>query len=340
VPFVDGLEELEGRPIGVVRGHAFAELLRVRYPRLQFVEVDNEIDGLKRLQRGELHGYVSTLLSASHHLHELGLADIKVIGRVPGDWALSVATRNDEPMLLTVAQKMIDSLTDADRRTIEDNWRAVRLEPEADYTLIWRVLLGALAGLAVLIVWNRKLGALNRQLAAANSQLARLNVTDGLTGVGNRSFFDQEFEKSFRWCQRNQVGFVVAMIDIDHFKRINDTYGHQVGDDCLKALAGCLKTHARRETDHVARIGGEEFVAFSTYEDANEACARFEALRIAVSRLRMPAGDDEISLTISIGVATGVPTPTQNANEFLSRADRALYEAKRTGRNRSVFSEG
>jgi polar amino acid transport system substrate-binding protein len=337
-PYIDTLDELSGRQIGVVRGYAFVELLRIRHPGLRIVEVDNEIDGLRRLQRGEIYGYVSTLTSASYHLQELGLADIKVIGRVPGDWALAIATRNDEPQLHAIAQKLVDSLTDEDRRQLEDKWRTVRLQQPIDYTLIWQLAAGAALVLALLFLWNRKLGALNRQLAEANSQLARLSVTDSLTGVGNREYFEQEFDKGFRRCQRHKLGFVVAMLDIDHFKDINDTYGHQAGDNCLAALGQCLQAHARRESDHVARFGGEEFAIFSTANDIQDAYTRFEALRTAVQALVVPWGAGTLQFTVSIGVAMSTPAPDDQADALLTRADHALYEAKRRGRNLVVVA--
>lgn len=336
VPFIDTLAQLDDELVGIVHGYAFAELLRTRYPGLKLVEVDNEIDGLQRLQLGEIQAYVSTLATASHHLQELGLADIKVIGRIPGDWTLSIATRKGDPVLQTIAQKMIDSLSDEDRQQVESRWRTVRLEQHVDYTLLWQLMAGGVLILALLFVWNRKLGALNRRLGDANERLAELSITDSLTGVGNRKFFDQEYERSFRWCQRHQVGFTVAMVDIDHFKHINDTWGHKAGDDCLQALAQCMKTHARRETDRIARIGGEEFVIFGTWESEPETLARFEQLRIAVENMRVLSGSAEIALTLSIGLTTGVPSHSDRAGEFLERADRALYKAKRSGRNRVV----
>lgn len=334
VPFVDSLNELTNQTVGVVQGYAFTEFLRIRHPYLKLVEVHDERDGLRRLQRGEIHAYVSTLATASHYLQELGLADIKVIGRIPADWALSLATRNSEPTLNGIAQKMVDSLTNADRQQIENRWRSVRLEQQVDYTLLWQVMAAVALVIALLFAWNRKLGALNRKLAEANQRLAALSVTDSLTGVGNRKFFDQEFESSFRWCLRHQVGFVVAMVDIDHFKHINDTWGHKAGDDCLQALAHCMQQHARRETDRIARIGGEEFVIFGTWEDEDETLARFERLRAAVENMEVFSGGAEIKLTLSIGVSTGIPDRSERAGEFLERADRALYEAKHSGRNR------
>ena len=336
-PFIDGMSELEDQPIGVVQGYAYAELLRTRYPALNLVEVESEVEGLRRLQSGSLYGYVSTMISAGHYLNELGLADIKVIGRVPGDWTLALGTRNDQPVLHEIAQKWVDGISDVERRAIESKWRTVTLEQKLDYRVLLNVLIIAVAIFFVLFAWNRKLGQLNRQLADANALLEQYSLTDGLTEVGNRKYFDKEFVSTYHWCKRHQLGFMVAMIDIDHFKLVNDTYGHTVGDACLKALAQALREHFRRDTDRVARFGGEEFVVFASLGDDADMRSRLEALRIAVSNKVHRADGKTFHITISIGAFVAASCFGFTPEQALKRADDALYRAKHEGRNRLVM---
>jgi diguanylate cyclase (GGDEF)-like protein len=333
-PFIERMGDLRGLRVGVVQGYAFAELLRNRYPSLDLVEVPNEQEGLRQLQNGELDGYISTLATASYYMQELGLADLKVIGRIPADWSLAVAVRDDDPVLLGIMQKLVSSLTTEERRSLESHWRNIRLEQTVDYTLVWQLLLAGTLLTALLVYWNRKLGRLNRELAVANETLARLSVTDDLTQLGNRSYFDQEFRKSFQWCQRHNSGFAVAMVDADHFKKINDTYGHEAGDLCLKALADTMRKHFRRETDRLSRFGGEEFVVFASYDDSDEIRNRLEHFREAVAGTCNICNNNDVRLTISIGLATGTPGPEDSPAEFLRQADQALYRAKQNGRNR------
>jgi len=335
-PFVDSLDDFAGKRIGIVHGYAFAELLRTRHSRLNLIEVESEREGLIQLQRGLLDGYIGSLVTVNHYLRELSFADIKVIARVPGDWTLSLATRNDVPELLSIAQKMVDSLSDEERRAIENRWHSVRLETHIDPALIWRWGGAAALTLALLFLWNRKLGALNRQLAEANRQMAQMTLTDPLTQIGNRKYFDQEYARDFHRCQRKRGCFAVAMIDIDHFKQINDRYGHAAGDECLRALAQCLRAHLRRDTDQLARIGGEEFVAFMPCDENAEAelLARFETMRAAVAGLQVAVGADVAAFTISIGLACGIAAANASPTEWLKRADDALYAAKHKGRNR------
>jgi len=333
-PFIERIGDLRGQKVGVVEGYAFAELLQTRYPSMELIEVSNEQEGLHRLQNHELDGYITTLATASYYMQELGLADLKVIGRIPADWSLAVAIRDDEPVLLGIMQKLVSSLTTEERRSLESHWRNIQLKQTVDYTLIWQLLIAGALVTALLIYWNRKLGRLNKELAVANETLGRLSVTDDLTQLGNRSYFDQEFRKSFQWCQRHGSGFAVAMVDADHFKKINDTFGHEAGDLCLQALADTMRKHFRRETDRLSRFGGEEFVVFASYEDSEEIRNRLETFREAVASACTICGHDDIRLTISIGLATGIPGPEDSPAEFLRQADQALYQAKQNGRNR------
>jgi len=333
-PYINTLGDMGDRPIGVVKGHAFLELLRTTNPGLNLVEVPSEKIGLRMVQERKLAGYLGTLSTASYNMQELGLADLKVLGRIPADWTLGVATRNDQPELFSIMQKLVSSLTEAERKAAEQQWTGFRLEQTVDYTLMFQLSMGALVLLGLLFYWIRKLDRLNRQLAAANDRLAHLSVTDDLTQIGNRSYFDREFSKSFHWCQRHGAGFAVAMVDADHFKEINDTYGHDAGDRCLVALADTMRTHFRRETDRLTRFGGEEFVIFTSFSDRDELVSRLEGFREGLAEQTTCCDDEQIRFTVSIGLATGTPDKETVPAKFLRLADKALYLAKQNGRNR------
>jgi diguanylate cyclase (GGDEF)-like protein len=332
-PYIESVDDLRGRPVGIVRGYSFAELLSARHPDIKLVEVNNEAEGMRLLQDGRLAGFITTLATASYSMQKLGLADLKVIGRIPEDWSVSIATRNDEPVLLGIMQKLVASITPEDHRNLENGWRNIRIDQPVNYSLIWQLLAIGIFAASLLIYWNRKLGRLNRDLESANQALAQLSVTDNLTQLGNRSYFDSEFRKSFQWCQRHATGFAVAMIDIDLFKTINDTYGHEAGDVCLKALADMMKRHFRRETDRLSRFGGEEFVIFTSYDDEQDTIKRLDDFRKAVEGKCTACAQRDVQLTLSIGLATGVPRTEDSPEHFLRLADQALYIAKQNGRN-------
>jgi diguanylate cyclase (GGDEF)-like protein len=175
----------------------------------------------------------------------------------------------------------------------------------------------------------------NRQLAESNARLALLSNTDGLTGVTNRRGFDAALEAAWARAMRSGEPLALAIVDVDHFKLYNDTYGHQDGDRCLQAVAAALAAQCRRPDDMAARYGGEEFALLLPLNDeagalrlAADACA-------AVAALRMPhAASSHGIVTVSIGIAFMTPIPGQAAELLLRRADQALYDAKRSGRNR------
>ena len=127
------------------------------------------------------------------------------------------------------------------------------------------------------------------------------------------------------------------MIDIDNFKKINDTYGHLVGDECIRQVASLLRTVVKRETDIVARYGGEEFVVLMSGVTVETAHQIAEEIRESVESLIISSHGTEIRLTVSIGLASMVPRPELTSSELLERADNALYAAKDNGRNKVMF---
>lgn len=169
-------------------------------------------------------------------------------------------------------------------------------------------------------------------LAIANAQLhadvSALSMTDELTGLPNRRAFQQRIDEEIERADRGEDAFGVLMIDIDHFKRLNDTHGHAAGDDALRLVARRLRSSLRR-LDHLARLGGEEFVAILPRQARISSTQIAEKLRAAVAATQLGVG----SVTISIGVAT-FPDDGRTAETLLETADRALFAAKRAGRNR------
>jgi diguanylate cyclase (GGDEF)-like protein len=180
---------------------------------------------------------------------------------------------------------------------------------------------------------------LHRRTAIINA----LANQDGLTGVANRRCFDRALEKEWRIAQRQQAPLSVIMVDIDHFKQVNDTYGHQTGDACLRAVARCIAETLRRPSDLVARYGGEEFVVLLPQTHADGARQLAEIIRQRIEKHASSYQDDSEALphfTASLGCATLVPDEAQPAAQRLvTIADENLYRAKRGGRNRVVATD-
>jgi len=161
-------------------------------------------------------------------------------------------------------------------------------------------------------------------------RLHRDSSTDALTGVANRRELDRCLSELLHYCQQNATPLCVMMIDIDYFKRLNDTYGHGVGDDVLRHTGVTLSKFVR-STDFISRYGGEEFVVVSPGVDLNTARPLSERIRLAVQQQRLPAKAADTEVTISIGLTAMKPDDVPDS--ILSRADTALYSAKNAGRN-------
>ncbi len=176
-----------------------------------------------------------------------------------------------------------------------------------------------------------------RLLAESHRHMERLAVTDGLTGLFNRRHFNLTLAQEWARASRNGRSLSLVLLDIDHFKRYNDAYGHQAGDACLIEVAGVLKAHARRSGDCAARYGGEEFALILPELSSAQAGEIAERIRQAVAELALPnSGSDSGIVTVSIGVAARVPGDTMRPEDLLRLADEALYAAKHEGRNRVV----
>ena len=179
-----------------------------------------------------------------------------------------------------------------------------------------------------------RLVAQSDQVNALNTTLTRLVELDGLTGIANRRRLDRKLAEETARCARNQLPLSVVLIDIDHFKRFNDTYGHLAGDECLKQVGQALERGVHRPADLVARYGGEEFCVVLPETDPDGAMRIAERLRAAIAALVLQTPHGETRVTGSIGVACEIPSLGVKSESLLTKADAALYQAKEDGRNR------
>ena len=172
------------------------------------------------------------------------------------------------------------------------------------------------------------------ELEKLNDRLMELSSVDALTKLKNRGFFEETFQKVFESAFRYQRHLSLLVIDIDYFKKINDEYGHQAGDECLKKVSETLRELISRPQDLVARYGGEEFVVLLPETPSEGAAKVAEKVRKQIERTSYLISGSELNLTVSIGVFSLLPSSADNRNDMFDRADVALYKAKREGRNR------
>ena len=208
----------------------------------------------------------------------------------------------------------LDTAVAALRRGVQD----FLVEPVGDAELVARV---EAAG---------RTKVLQEELVVQSERLEAMLFEDPLTGLSNRRFILTQLAGAVSGARRHERPLTAAIVDIDHFKSVNDDHGHAAGDRVLAAVAGSLREHLRAE-DQLGRLGGEEFLALLPDVDARAAAAAAEKLRAAVAGLRVAHDGCDLGVTVSIGWAAW---DGETAEELMRRADEALYEAKRSGRDR------
>ncbi|MCF8026114.1 MAG: GGDEF domain-containing protein [Desulfobacteraceae bacterium] len=179
---------------------------------------------------------------------------------------------------------------------------------------------------------SRELGRKNRELEKAYRKITELSRTDALTGLANREYFRQRCEEMFALSQRHQSYLSLVMMDLDNFKQVNDTYGHDAGDAVLAAFGALVRENCR-EGDFPARFGGEEFIAFLPHTPANDALNFADRLRKLLSQQDILENGRRITLSAGISELRA----GDSLDELIKRADNALYQAKHQGRNRCAI---
>ena len=186
----------------------------------------------------------------------------------------------------------------------------------------------------------RALRQSQKQLLEKNLELERLTNLDGLTGLSNRRYLDEYMALEWSRAARDHSALSVLMIDVDHFKLYNDSYGHVAGDQVLKRVAQALHAASERPADLVTRYGGEEFLVVLPATPRSGAVSVGEKLRLCIESLDIPhAGSSHGRITISIGGASTFPAPGESVQSLIQAADRELYVAKKEGRNRMRIQE-
>ena len=183
---------------------------------------------------------------------------------------------------------------------------------------------------------REELAAINETLRQKNFELHEISIRDSLTGLYNRKYLMETLDKEVSRSQRHSHSFSLLVIDIDHFKKYNDTYGHLAGDEVLRRLAAVF-TESIRSSDYAARYGGEEFIIILPETGAGQGVEAVERIRHKMAEERFGGEDESIKVTISVGVAS-YPENGEDAETVIRNADAALYEAKELGRNRVVLA--
>ena len=319
--FIDDPATLVGESIVFPSGTSMEERIRSQYPNLEILTVGSEEQALDMVSRREADMTMRSLIVAAYTIRKEGWFNLKIAGRLP-DYAnnLRLGVVRSEPVLRAILDKGVASITPQERGQIVNRHIAINVQTALDKTLILKISAVFVLVIGVALYWNYK-------LKQYNAELRRLSQTDLLTDLPNRRHLLEHMESERERARRNGKGFALVMLDIDHFKRINDVYGHQAGDGVLVDFAALIRAHCRA-SDLPGRWGGEEFLVLcpeTTREQAAEIARRIVA---AMAGHAFATGAPH---TVSAGVAA--LQAKDSLDGVLQRADRALYDAKENGRN-------
>lgn len=346
-PFLQSMENIGARSLAVPEGYRLIEYIQQYYPDTQLVLVEHEQAGLRAVASGRADLFIGSLYSINQQIQQESLYQLKVAGWVGLEDELRMGVVQEHKALVPVLNSALASISEAEQIAIYRRWTQIDVLDNTNYTLIWQVAGSALFIIVLLSVWNYRSRNFNRRLQEKNQQLEQtrtklelaikeleyLSNHDPLTHTYNRNHFDQSMKRQQRRQQNDQDAFCLIVLDIDHFKRINDQHGHVIGDQVLQELANVLIQQVR-EGDQVTRWGGEEFVILCQKTSLHEAKVLAERIRQRISQQLFA---ESIQLSCSFGVAEqGAKEPLMSCFE---RADKSLYQAKAEGRDRICLAQ-
>lgn len=344
VSFIADINELNNKKVAVINGYASYEMLANYHPAIELDLRDNALEALKAVAAGEVYAFVDNLAVASYLIRTEGLANLKVSGQTPYSFNLSMAVAKDQILLKSILEKSLAHISRQEHNLIYDRW--VSLTETKGFS--WQQVLPLVVGLSLVLLvlgsytfylfkLNRRIRQINTwlklaelQLKEKNTQLEVVSITDKLTGIYNRHYLDQALKEQLALALRYQRPMSIAMFDLDYFKKVNDSFGHQIGDLVLKGFADLVKNNIRA-SDVFGRWGGEEFLLICPETDKYQAYLVVEKIR---KLLENQCFTEDLKQTVSVGVAEVKSEVT--LDDLLSLADQRLYLAKSSGRNKII----
>ncbi len=340
VSFVDGAADIGDKPVVMLKDHYLQYFLKEKSYNFNAQQVENSEEALQKVHSGEVFAFIDSLPSMVYALQMSQYnKNLKISGKLTKDLHIQIGTKSQDKKLSTIVNKVFNNMDLKEKQKISNKWFPVEFAEKTNYVLIIKFTILFVSILIALLFWIRKITRNNRLLQRAEQEIKYKNVMlekaasiDTLTQLYNRSKIDKLLQHEIDYNRTNNQKFGICLLDIDFFKKINDTHGHQVGDNVLVGLAQALVAHTRA-SDAIGRWGGEEFlIIFPQITEENlEALA--EKLRIQIKELSFGQCGH---ITISLGITMYQETDT--VFSLIQRADEALYKAKRNGRDCVVKS--
>ncbi|MEA3373220.1 MAG: diguanylate cyclase [Campylobacterota bacterium] len=323
--YVDNLKEIANKKIAVIKDYGYTADIYKNYPNIKFIEVENIQDALLGVETGQYDAMLASLSLASYTIAKMALDSIGIVGKTDMVMNVTLFVNKDKPLLHSIINKAIRNIDAVDHQNILAKWRHGSTIVKIDYTLVWQIL--ALLGVVFIFMIYRF-----QMMSNYNKKLEKLSTTDALTELYNRRYLDTNMSAALELAKRYNTPFSLILMDIDDFKNINDTYGHDEGDRVLQKIATILSEHSR-SNDIVGRWGGEEFLIICSHSNTEG------ALTVAEKMCRTIEEEvcfHDVCVTASFGVAEYDDDDTSDS--IISKVDKALYRAKAEGKNRVIVA--
>jgi len=330
VGFINRLSLIKNKTIVVGKDYSVAELLKKHYPYLKLKEVKDIKTALKMVSEKKAFAAIDTLPVISYNINKYQFSDLKISGKLPFDFQIRFMLRDDYKLLQNILNKAINNITQEQKDEIFNKWIYLKKSTFLEFKKILTLLLifsGLVLILISVIIYQYFEIKKRKQFEL---KLIKTATIDSLTGLFNRKHIDYMLQKEVEEAKRYATPLSIIFCDIDHFKRINDKYGHQVGDDVLKELSAVMRRELRK-SDIIGRWGGEEFLIILPNTHLKEALNVAKKLQNAIREHTFATIGH---LTCSFGVTEF--KKEDSIYKLMIRVDQALYEAKNTGRDKIV----
>ena len=335
------LASFYGKKLAVIKGYYLTASIRRNHPEISLHIVEHHNMGLIAVQQGKVDGFISNIATASELMkrESLTVLDISIIEALKSDKS-HFAIRSDWSELQTIINKTLLTISESEKQQIYDRWFDINIETGFDKDVVMRI--SAQIGVIILIViiaiimWNRRLYTEIKTRKLLEEKMKHMATHDELTGLANRVLLKDRINTAISFHQRQQLQIAVLFIDLDGFKTINDTHGHDVGDELLVQVAEKLKSCVR-QSDTVVRFGGDEFVLLLTglHNKSEAAYIADKVLKLMQQPFQLSA--ERVYIGCSIGIAM-YPDDGVTDNDLLKIADTLMYRVKANGKNHYVFN--
>jgi diguanylate cyclase (GGDEF)-like protein len=325
-----------GKELALIKGYSLISEIRKEHPQINITVVDNVEQGLLAVQQGVVDGFVDMLPVVSKLAKRENITPlaISVVEELPVG-TNRVGVDQSKPVLLSILNKGLMNLDDNKRQQIFDKWFDVKVQTGLEKRFVAKVAvqIGALIFIIILVIaiWNRKLRQEIKLRKSLEKKMKHMATHDELTGLANRMLLSQQMSTALSIHQRQDLKLAILFIDLDGFKKVNDSYGHEAGDQVLIEVAQRLKDCVR-QSDTVARFGGDEFVIMVTGIHSKEESTYVaeKAIKAIGEPFNMTKGKTHIGCSIGIAV---YPDDGLEQSDILNMADNLMYRVKTSGKN-------